>query len=63
VAEVNAAIEVGKRELQVVLGSGGALFTEPNHPRGVKRVVQRLSEAGCVRVLVEGGSYQSVLVA
>lgn len=62
-AEVNAAIEVGKHELQMVLGSEGGLFSEPNQPRGVKRLVRRLSEAGCVRVLVEGGSYQTVLVA
>ena len=62
-AEVNAAIDVGKHELQIALGSEGELFREPNQPRGVKRLVQRLNEAGCVRVLVEGGAYQSVLVA
>jgi transposase len=62
-AELNAAIEVGKHELQIALGSEGELFTEPNQPRGVKRLVQRLRAAGCVRVLVEGGSYQGVLVA
>jgi transposase len=62
-AEINAAIEVGKHELQIALGSGGELFSEPNQARAVKRLAQRLSEAGCVRVLVEGGSYQSVLVA
>ncbi|HXJ95873.1 MAG TPA: transposase [Terriglobia bacterium] len=62
-AEVNAAIDVGKDQLQIALGSEGELFSEPNQPRGIKRLVQRLNEAGCVRVLVEGGSYQSVLVA
>ncbi len=61
--EVNAAIDVGKHELHIALGSAGALLAEPNEPRAVKRLAKRLAEAGCARVLIEGGSYQSVLVA
>jgi transposase len=60
---VNAAIDVGKRQLDVALGSAGEQFTEPNELRAIKRLIKRLAEAGCERVLVEGGSYQSVLVA
>ena len=61
--EVNAAIEVGKHELYVALGSAGELWSERNEPRVIKRLTQRLAESGCVRVLVEGGSYQNLLVA
>src|SRR5207245_633856 len=47
------------RQLAVALGSAG----EPNEPRAIKRLIKRLAEAGCERVLVEGGSYQNLLVA
>jgi transposase len=60
---VNAAIDVGKRQLAVALGSAGKQFTEPNEPRAIKRLIKRLAEAGCERVLLEGGSYQTLLVA
>jgi transposase len=60
---VNAAIEVGKHKLEIVLGSAGELWSETNAPRAVKRLAQRLAQAGCMRVLIEGGSYQNVLVA
>jgi transposase len=60
---VNAAIEVGKHKLEIVLGSAGELWSETNEPRAVKRLAKRLAPAGCVRVLIEGGSYQNVLVA
>lgn len=60
---VNAAIEVGKHELVVRLGSQGEQFCAPNESRGIERIVQRLAQAGCARVLIEGGSYQSVLIA
>ena len=60
---VNAAIEVGKHKLEIVLGSAGELWSETNEPRAVKRLAQRLAQAGCMRVLIEGGSYQNVLVA
>jgi hypothetical protein len=60
---VNAAIEVGKHKLDIVLGSAGELWSEANAPRAVKRLAKRLAQAGCVRVLIEGGSYQNVLVA
>ena len=60
---VNAAIDVGKRQLEVALGSTGERFTESNQPRAIKRLTQRLAKAGCERVLVEGGSYQNLLVA
>jgi transposase len=60
---VNAAIEVGKHKLEIVLGSAGELWSESNEPRAVKRLAQRLAQAGCMRVLIEGGSYQNVLVA
>jgi transposase len=62
-AGVNAAIEVGKQRLQVALGSGGEQFSEPHEPRAIKRLSQRLAAAGCKRVLLEGGSYQTLLVA
>jgi transposase len=60
---VNAAIEVGKHELKVCLGSEAEVFSEPNQPRAINRIIKRLSPAGCARVLIEGGSYQSVLIA
>jgi transposase len=60
---VNAAIEVGKRTLEIALGSDGALFSEPNQSRATTRLAKRLVELGCERVLIEGGSYQNGLVA
>jgi len=60
---VNAAIDVSKRQLEVALGSTGEQFTEPNEPRAIKRLFKRLGEADCERVVVEGGSYQTLLVA
>ncbi|HKN11073.1 MAG TPA: IS110 family transposase [Pseudomonadota bacterium] len=62
-AAVNAAIEVGKHELYIALGSAGELFAERNEPRAVKRLATRLAQTGCARVLIEGGSYQNLLVA
>jgi transposase len=59
---VNVAIEVGKHSLEIALGSGGELFSEPNQPRAITRLAKRLAELGCERVLIEGGSYQNVLV-
>jgi hypothetical protein len=58
---VNAAIEVEKHKLDVALGSGGELLSEPNQTRAITRLVKRLAELGCERVLIEGGSYQTVL--
>src|SRR6516162_7025796 len=55
--------EVGKQQLVVRLGSEGEQFAELNEPRAIKRIVKRLAQAGCERVLIEGGSYQSVLIA
>jgi transposase len=60
---MNAAIEVGKQQLVVRLGSDGEQFSEPNEVRAIKRIARRLSQAGCARVLIEGGSYQSALIA
>jgi transposase len=60
---VNAAIDVGKRQLAIALGSAGECFSEPNEADAIKRLTQRLAAVGCVRVLVEGGSYQNLLVA
>ena len=60
---VNAAIEVGKQQLVVQLGSQGEQFSEANEPRAIKRIAKRLFQAGCERVLIEGGSYQRVLIA
>jgi transposase len=60
---VNAAIDVGKRQLEIALGSAGERFTELNEPRAIKRLTKRLADAGCERVLLEGGSYQTLLVA
>ena len=59
---VNAAIEVGKHQLDVALGSNGGRFSEPNQTRAITRLAKRLAELGCERVLIEGGSYQTVLV-
>jgi transposase len=59
---VTAAIDVGKLKLDIALGSDGELFWEPNQPRAVTRLAKRLTELGCARVLIEGGSYQNVLV-
>ena len=60
---VNAAIEVGKHKLEIALGSAGELWSEDNEARAIKGLVKRLVKAGCARVLIEGGSYQNVLVA
>lgn len=60
---INAAIEVGKEKLDVALGSAGEQFTEANEPRAIARLRKRLAAAGCERVLIEGGSYQNLLVA
>jgi transposase len=60
---LNVGIDVGKRQLEVALGSAGERFTEANEPRAIKRLIARLAKVGCERVLLEGGSYQSVLVA
>jgi len=60
---VSAAIEVGKHKLDVALGSNGELFSEPNQARAITRLAKRLAELDCARVLIEGGSYQNVLVA
>jgi hypothetical protein len=54
---VNAAIDVGKRQLEVVLGSAGERLVEPNEPRAIRRLTARLAATGCERVLLEGGSY------
>ncbi len=59
---VNAAIEVGKHKLDVALGSNGELFSEPNQSRAITRLAKRLAGLSCERVLIEGGSYQNVLV-
>ena len=59
---VNAAVEVGKHTLEIALGSEGALFSEPNQPRAIARLAKRLAASSCERVLIEGGSYQNVLV-
>jgi transposase len=59
---MNAAIDVGKRHLEVALGSTGTRFTEPNEPGAIKRLTRRLAELGCERVLLEGGSYLALLV-
>jgi transposase len=60
---VNAAIEVSKHELVVRLGSDGEQFSEPNQLPAIKRIAKRLLHPGCERVLIEGGSYQSALIA
>jgi transposase len=59
---VNAAIDVGKQQLDVALGSAGERLSEPNEPRAIARLCKRLAAAGCERVLIEGGSYQNLLV-
>ena len=59
---INAAIDVGKHKLDIALGSNGELFAEPNQARAIARLAKRLSKLGCARVLIEGGSYQNVLV-
>jgi transposase len=63
VGRLNAAIDVGKRQLEIALGSSGERFTEPNEPHAIKRLTKRLAALGCERVLLEGGSYQALLVA
>ena len=60
---MNAAIDVGKHQLEVALGSEGELFSVKNEPRAIARLASRLAGLGCERVLIEGGSYQNVLVA
>ena len=59
---INPAIDVGKHQLDVALGSNGELFSEPNQLRAIARLAKRLAQLGCERVLIEGGSYQNILV-
>jgi transposase len=59
---INAAIDVGKHKLDIALGSNGELFAEPNQARAIARLAKRLAKMGCARVLIEGGSYQNILV-
>src|ERR1700730_5895367 len=59
---LNAAIDVGKHKLDIALGSNGELFSEPNQPRAIARLAKRLAKLGCERGLIEGGSYQNILV-
>src|SRR5271155_2710578 len=59
---LNAAIDVGKDQLDVAVGSNGALFSEPNQARAIARLAKRVAQLGCARVLIEGGSYQNILV-
>jgi transposase len=59
---VNAAIEVGKHKLDIAPGSNGEVFSELNQPHAITRLAKRLAGLGCQRVLIEGGSYQNVLV-
>jgi len=61
--EVNVAIDVGKHQLDVALGSEGDLFSTPDEPGTIARLCKRLAGIGCARVLIEGGSYQNLLVA
>ncbi len=61
--QVHAAIDVGKQELEVALGSDGEQFPVSNEPGAIARLCQRLAGVGCARVLIEGGSYQNLLVA
>jgi transposase len=61
--EVNVAIDVGKHQLEVAVGSAGELFATPNEPGAIARLCRRLADSGCARVLIEGGSYQNLLVA
>jgi transposase len=49
--------EVGKHRSPWVV-----VATEPNQSRAITRLTKRLAELGCERVLIEGGSYQNVLV-
>ncbi len=62
-SEVNVAIDVGKHQLEVALGSEGELFATPNEPGAIARLCQRLAASGCERVVLEAGSYQNLLVA
>ncbi len=54
-SEVNVAIDVGKHQLEVALGSEGELFATPNEPGAIARLCQRLAASGCERVLLEAG--------
>jgi len=48
---VNAAIDVGKQQLEVALGSEGELFSVKNEPRAIAKLASRLAGLGCARVL------------
>jgi transposase len=60
---MNVAIDVGKHKLEVALGSTGARWSQDNEARAIKQMCRRLARLSCARVLLEGGSYQTVLVA
>ena len=60
---VNAAVDVGKHELTVALGSAGERFSVANDACGIKQLCKRLAPVNCERVLLEGGSYQIPLIA
>ena len=40
----------------------GERLAESNQPRAIARLAKRLAQLDCERVLIEGGSYQNVLV-
>jgi transposase len=60
---VNVAIDVGKHQLEVAFGSAGEVCSLENERRAIARLSKRLSGLNCQRVLLEGGSYQNLLVA
>src|SRR6266436_744603 len=41
-AGMNVAIDVGKNQLGIALGSSGELFSEPHQPRAIARLAKRL---------------------
>lgn len=59
---VNVAIDVGKHRLEVALGAEGEVLAVENEPRAIARLCKRLAGLDYERVLIEGGSYQNVLV-
>ncbi len=61
---VFVGVDVSKEGLDVAVRPGGEQWSEANDAAGVKRLVKRLKELNCMRIVVEAtGGYETLLVS
>ena len=61
---VFVGVDVSKEGLDVAVRPGGEQWSEANDAAGVKRLVKRLQELNCMRIVVEAtGGYETLLVS